>query len=116
MADNSSNNFAGSNGAAKSQTIVRIDPENVQIDPSWPPEQFTVVYSADLHDATSGMVAMQLSDEGFTDVHVLHGVSLDVETGEFFGLLGPNGAGKSTLIHCTTGLAQPTSGEIRRAR
>ena len=28
-------------------------------------------------------------------------------------MLGPNGAGKSTLIHCTTGLAQPTSGEIR---
>jgi ABC-2 type transport system ATP-binding protein len=47
-----------------------------------------------------------------TGVEALHDVSLDVETGEFFGLLGPNGAGKSTLIHCTTGLAQPTSGEI----
>ena len=40
------------------------------------------------------------------------GVSLDVHAGEFFGLLGPNGAGKSTLIHCTTGLASPTSGSI----
>jgi ABC-2 type transport system ATP-binding protein len=39
-------------------------------------------------------------------------VSLDIESGEFFGMLGPNGAGKSTLIHCTTGLAQPTGGEI----
>ncbi|MGH2978352.1 MAG: ATP-binding cassette domain-containing protein, partial [Solirubrobacterales bacterium] len=48
-----------------------------------------------------------------TGVEALHDVSLDVEAGEFFGLLGPNGAGKSTLIHCTTGLAQPTSGEIR---
>jgi ABC-2 type transport system ATP-binding protein len=48
-----------------------------------------------------------------TGVEALHDVSLDVETGDFFGLLGPNGAGKSTLIHCTTGLAQPTSGEIR---
>jgi ABC-2 type transport system ATP-binding protein len=47
-----------------------------------------------------------------TGVEALHNVSLDVEPGEFFGLLGPNGAGKSTLIHCTTGLAQPTSGEI----
>ena len=28
------------------------------------------------------------------------------------GCSGPNGAGKSTLIHCTTGLAQPTDGEI----
>ena len=25
----------------------------------------------------------------------------------------PNGAGKSTLIHCTTGLARPTSGDLR---
>jgi ABC-2 type transport system ATP-binding protein len=47
-----------------------------------------------------------------TGVEALHGVSLEIEDGDFFGLLGPNGAGKSTLIHCTTGLAQPTSGGI----
>jgi len=40
-------------------------------------------------------------------------VALNIEDGDFFGLLGPNGAGKSTLIHCTTGLAQPSSGTIR---
>jgi len=45
-------------------------------------------------------------------VEALKGVSIDIEPGEFYGLLGPNGAGKSTLIHCTTGLAQPTGGEI----
>jgi len=48
-----------------------------------------------------------------TGTEALKGVSLRIEDGEFFGLLGPNGAGKSTLIHCTTGLAQPTSGAIR---
>ncbi|MEJ7789447.1 MAG: ABC transporter ATP-binding protein [Thermoleophilaceae bacterium] len=48
-----------------------------------------------------------------TGTEALREVSLDIETGEFFGLLGPNGAGKSTLIHCATGLAQPTSGSIR---
>src|SRR3954468_9487669 len=47
-----------------------------------------------------------------TGTEALRGVSLDIQAGEFFGLLGPNGAGKSTLIHCTTGLAQPTSGAI----
>jgi ABC-2 type transport system ATP-binding protein len=47
-----------------------------------------------------------------TGVEALRGVSLEIGEGEFFGLLGPNGAGKSTLIHCSTGLAQPTSGEI----
>ena len=43
----------------------------------------------------------------------LHGVSLSVQQGEFFGLLGPNGAGKSTLISCLAGIAQPTAGELR---
>src|SRR5690242_18314 len=47
-----------------------------------------------------------------TGTEALKGVSLEIGEGEFFGLLGPNGAGKSTLIHCTTGLAQPTSGAI----
>ena len=47
-----------------------------------------------------------------TGTEALKGVSLEIEEGEFYGLLGPNGAGKSTLIHCTTGLAQPTGGEI----
>jgi len=48
-----------------------------------------------------------------TGTEALRGVSLDIQDGEFFGLLGPNGAGKSTLIHCATGLARPTAGEIR---
>jgi ABC-2 type transport system ATP-binding protein len=48
-----------------------------------------------------------------TGTEALRSVSLDIQAGEFFGLLGPNGAGKSTLIHCTTGLAQPTSGAIK---
>ncbi len=39
-------------------------------------------------------------------------ISLSVQKGSFFGLLGPNGAGKSTTIHCITGIAQPTSGQI----
>jgi ABC-2 type transport system ATP-binding protein len=47
-----------------------------------------------------------------TGTEALRGVSLEIGEGDFFGLLGPNGAGKSTLIHCTTGLARPTSGSI----
>jgi ABC-2 type transport system ATP-binding protein len=48
-----------------------------------------------------------------TGVEALRGVSLEIAEGELFALLGPNGAGKSTLIHCTTGLAQPSSGVIQ---
>jgi ABC-2 type transport system ATP-binding protein len=66
----------------------------------------------------SGTVELALEIEDLvkrypTGTEALRGVSLEIGAGEFFGLLGPNGAGKSTLIHCTTGLAQPTSGEIR---
>lgn len=42
----------------------------------------------------------------------VEGMSLAISRGSFFGLLGPNGAGKSTTIHCITGIAQPTSGQI----
>ena len=62
------------------------------------------------------MPALQVTDltkRYPTGTEALKDVSLEIEAGDFFGLLGPNGAGKSTLIHCTTGLAQPTSGEIR---
>jgi ABC-2 type transport system ATP-binding protein len=40
-------------------------------------------------------------------------LSLEIAEGQFFGFLGPNGAGKSTTIHCTTGIAEPTSGTIK---
>jgi ABC-2 type transport system ATP-binding protein len=40
-------------------------------------------------------------------------ISLAIGEGDFFGFLGPNGAGKSTTIHCVTGVATPTSGEIK---
>jgi ABC-2 type transport system ATP-binding protein len=62
------------------------------------------------------MQALEISDlvkRYPTGTEALRSVSLDIAEGQFFGLLGPNGAGKSTLIHCTTGLAQPTSGSIR---
>src|SRR6201995_211837 len=39
-------------------------------------------------------------------------ISLTIPEGEFFGFRGPNGAGKSTTIHCTTGIAEPSSGTI----
>ena len=45
------------------------------------------------------------------DVEAVRGVSLDVQSGEFFGLLGPNGAGKSTTIGMLTTLVHPTGGK-----
>ena len=62
------------------------------------------------------MDALQITDLKKTyrkGPEALKGLDLTVKKGEFFSLLGPNGAGKSTMIHCITGLAVPTSGEIK---
>lgn len=40
-------------------------------------------------------------------------VSLQVETGEFFGFIGPNGAGKSTTIRILLGLLNASAGEAK---
>lgn len=42
----------------------------------------------------------------------VNNISLSIPRGSFFGLLGPNGAGKSSTIHCITGIAHPSSGQI----
>ncbi len=42
----------------------------------------------------------------------LSGVSVEVESGEFFALLGPNGAGKSTLIGIVSSLINKTQGKV----
>lgn len=43
---------------------------------------------------------------------ILHGISLEVNSGEIVGLLGPNGAGKTTTFYTVCGLVNPSSGEV----
>ena len=44
---------------------------------------------------------------------ILDRVSARFEPGKLNVILGPNGAGKSTMLRIATGLAQPTSGDVR---
>lgn len=58
------------------------------------------------------MIELKNLTKTFENFTAVDGVSLKIETGEFFGLLGPNGAGKTTTISMLSTLLLPTSGEI----
>jgi len=55
------------------------------------------------------LVEFQAVTSSFGPVKVLHGIDLEISSGEVVVLLGPSGSGKSTLIRCINGL-QPIDG------
>lgn len=48
----------------------------------------------------------------FGDFTAVDGVSMSIESGEFFTLLGPSGCGKTTLLRMIAGFDSPQEGEI----
>jgi ABC-type polar amino acid transport system ATPase subunit len=50
--------------------------------------------------------------KSFGDLHVLRGVSLEVEEGEVISVIGPSGSGKTTLLRCINFLEVPDKGRI----
>ena len=58
------------------------------------------------------MISVNGLFKDFGSLHILKGVSCDIEKGEKVVLIGPSGSGKSTLLRCINQLETPTYGEI----
>ncbi len=60
------------------------------------------------------MASVTLSEvrKAYSGFEVIHGVDLDVHSGEFLVLVGPSGCGKSTLLRMIAGLEEVTDGTI----
>jgi putative ABC transport system ATP-binding protein len=70
-------------------------------------------------DATNGNGALiQARDldkryqRGSEEIHVLQGLNLNVDRGDFVAFMGPSGSGKTTLLNLLGGLDVPTAGTI----
>jgi len=70
----------------------------------------------DGHSATGGLIRARNLDKtyrrGGEEIHVLQGLNLDVDRGEFVAFMGPSGSGKTTLLNLLGGLDVPSSGSI----
>ncbi|ADZ68984.1 ABC transporter ATP-binding protein [Polymorphum gilvum] len=57
-------------------------------------------------------VKLESIRKSFGPVDVLHGISVDITSGEFVSLLGASGCGKTTLLRIVAGLESVTSGRV----
>jgi putative ABC transport system ATP-binding protein len=49
---------------------------------------------------------------GGEEIHVLQGLNLDADAGDFVAFMGPSGSGKTTLLNLLGGLDLPSAGSI----
>ncbi len=57
-------------------------------------------------------LSIQNVQKSFGQTHILKGIDLEINDGEFVILVGPSGCGKSTLLNCIAGLEEVTEGKI----
>ena len=50
--------------------------------------------------------------KAYGSIEILHGIDLDIKSGEFIVFVGPSGCGKSTLLRAIAGLEDITSGTL----
>ena len=54
----------------------------------------------------------KIYNRGGEEIHVLQGLNLDIDEGEFVAFMGPSGSGKTTLLNLLGGLDTPSRGSI----
>lgn len=65
-----------------------------------------------MSDSTRPIIRISDLQKSYGELHVLRGISLDVEIGQKLAIIGPSGSGKSTLLRLLMTLEEPDSGEI----
>ncbi len=62
---------------------------------------------------TRPMLAINNLEAWYGELHILHGVTLDVQPGEVVTLLGRNGVGKTTTLKAIMGIVDKRAGSVR---
>jgi putative ABC transport system ATP-binding protein len=72
--------------------------------------------SVNTSGSSTGLIQVRGLDKtcrrGGEQIHVLQGLNLDVDRGDFVAFMGPSGSGKTTLLNLLGGLDVPTSGTV----
>jgi ABC-type Mn2+/Zn2+ transport system ATPase subunit len=58
--------------------------------------------------ARESILRMHDVHAGYSATPILHGINLEVATGQLVAVLGPNGSGKTTALKAVMGLINPT--------
>ena len=58
------------------------------------------------------MLKLKGIEAGYGSLHILHGIDLEVNSGEIVAILGANGAGKTTPLRAISGLIGTRKGSM----
>ncbi|GAA1316815.1 ABC transporter ATP-binding protein [Brachybacterium tyrofermentans] len=101
---------AGPSTADPSAPVPSGSPDPSAHAPAAPVTGAAAPVGADTALPTQSALSIRGLRKTFGKTEVVHGISLDVPRGSFYGMVGPNGAGKTTTLSMATGLLRPDAG------
>jgi ABC-2 type transport system ATP-binding protein len=85
-------------------------PADLQHDPHTDAQTVPAAASAPSPPGAEPSLHVEGLRKSFDGTEVVHGISLSIPRGAFYGIVGPNGAGKTTTLSMATGLLRPDGG------